>query len=289
MSVGRFRRHVEDVAVPGEGEALGQIDPVGAASREDYLAALGATQRTTATLLGRGTGTIARDLGAPSGAAQRSKLPTGTVSRDSTAPDGAPAFQSTDPRRQLQRETARAERVQSRPERFTTPALPSDQFRLLLADPPWQYEHVETESRAIENQYPTMTLPDICALKVPAADDAVLYLWTTPPKVAEAVDVIVAWGFDYRTCAVWDKERIGMGYYFRQQHELLLVASRGSLRVPDPSDRPPSIIRALRGPHSEKPGTVYTLLESMYPTFTERDRIELFARVDRPGWTRWPA
>ena len=114
------------------------------------------------------------------------------------------------------------------------PALPAGQFRLLYADPPWRYEHVVTESRAIENQYPTMALDDICALRVPAADDAVLFLWATPPKMAEAVQVIDAWGFSYRTCASWDKEQIGMGYYFRQQHELLLVAARGALPVPDP-------------------------------------------------------
>jgi N6-adenosine-specific RNA methylase IME4 len=80
---------------------------------------------------------------------------------------------------------------------------------------------------------------------------------------------------------------IGMGYYFRQQHELLLVAARGSLPVPEPSARVSSVIRAKRAGHSEKPGIVYELLESMYPTFTEADRIELFARENRSGWATW--
>lgn len=179
------------------------------------------------------------------------------------------------------------EREQKKGERPSRP-LPRGKYRLIYADPPWRYEHIETESRAIENQYPTMSLDDICALPVPAADDAVLFLWATSPKLAESIKVIEAWGFDYRTCAVWDKEKIGMGYYFRQQHELLLVAARGSLPVPEPSDRVSSVIRVKRGGiHSRKPVQVIELLESMYPKFTKTDRIELFTREPRVGWAAW--
>jgi N6-adenosine-specific RNA methylase IME4 len=174
----------------------------------------------------------------------------------------------------------------TRDERHARP-LPAGLFKLLYVDPPWRYEHVETESRAIENQYPTMSLDDICALRVPSADDCVLFLWATSPKLAEALRVVEAWGFSYRTCAVWDKEVIGMGYYFRQQHELLLVAARGALPVPEPSARVSSVIRARRGAHSEKPARVYELLEAMYPAFKPADRAELFARRQRPGWTTW--
>jgi N6-adenosine-specific RNA methylase IME4 len=177
-------------------------------------------------------------------------------------------------------------REQLRQERHSPP-LPEGHYRLIYADPPWQYEHIETESRAIENQYPTMALEDICALRVPAADDAVLFLWTTPPKVAEAMQVIDAWGFRYRTGAVWIKPSIGMGYYFRQQHEHLLVAARGTLSVPEPTRRKSSVIHARRGKHSAKPEEVYALLEWMYSAFGERDRIELFARTRRKGWSAW--
>ena len=130
-----------------------------------------------------------------------------------------------------------------------------------------------------------MSLEAICALAVPAAEDAVLFLWATSPKLAEALSVVDAWGFAYRTCAVWDKERIGMGYYFRQQHELLLVAARGSFPVPPPATRPSSVIRARRGTtHSQKPQTMYDLLERMYPRAA---KIELFARLHRDGWDAW--
>ncbi len=160
-------------------------------------------------------------------------------------------------------------------------------YPVVYADPPWRYEHSMTDNRKIENQYPTMTLEEICNLPVGdiAAPDAVLLLWTTSPKLAESMDVINAWGFVYRTCIVWDKERIGMGYYARQQHELLLIASRGSIPVPEPKNRPASVIRLKRdNEHSAKPHEFYALIERMYP---EYDRIELFARNNRDGWAAW--
>lgn len=98
-------------------------------------------------------------------------------------------------------------------------------FNLIYADPPWKYRYSRSKSRRIENHYDTMTLQNIKDLPVQQiiADDCVLFLWATAPKLLEALEVLQAWGFGYRTCAVWDKEIIGMGYYFRGQHELLLV------------------------------------------------------------------
>lgn len=195
------------------------------------------------------------------------------------------------------------ERVQQENERVTTnllrageraqrdsgldpPPLPEGKYSLIYADPPWRYEHAKTESRRIENQYPTMELEEICGLPVhqAAADDCVLFLWTTSPKLAESMKVIDAWGFEYRTCAIWDKEVIGMGYYFRQQHELLLVAARGQPGTPEAGDRVGSIIRKRRGEHSAKPVEFYELIESMYPHAV---KLEMFARQSREGWHSW--
>lgn len=159
-------------------------------------------------------------------------------------------------------------------------------YPVLYADPPWRYEHAESESRAIENQYPTMALDEICAL--PVADlvtpDAILFLWATSPKLAESMRVIESWGFTYRTCAVWDKQKIGMGYYFRQRHELLLVATRGSIPTPAPENRAASVIVEPREEHSAKPAKFAELIESMYPSLP---RIELFCRSPRAGWAAW--
>lgn len=162
----------------------------------------------------------------------------------------------------------------------------AERYPVIYADPPWRYEYIETESRAIENQYPTMTLDEIKALDLDsiALDDCVLFMWATSPKLAEAFDVLQAWGFEYRTCAVWDKQKIGMGYYFRQQHELLLVAVRGQPMTPAPANRPSSVLSFPRGEHSAKPVEVYELIEAMYP---ELPKLEMFCRSPRDGWGAW--
>lgn len=162
----------------------------------------------------------------------------------------------------------------------------AERYPVIYADPPWRYEHVETESRAIENQYPTMDLGAICALQVEklSTPDAVLFLWATSPKLAEALQVVTAWGFTYRTSMVWVKDKIGMGYYARQRHELLLIATRGTPPIPAPANRPDSVIEATRGKHSTKPDEFAAAIEAMYPGLP---RLEMFCRSPRAGWDVW--
>lgn len=190
--------------------------------------------------------------------------------------------------RRVERREERAEKINEIAKSNTPLASGLDRlYPVIYADPPWRYEHSVSDSREIENQYPTMSLPEICGLPVSsiATPDAVLFLWTTSPKLAESIQVIEAWGFIYRTCIVWDKERIGMGYYARQQHELLLIATRGEVPTPQPKNRPGSVIRIRRDEeHSRKPQEFYKLIERMYP---EYDKIELFARNQQLGWAVW--
>jgi N6-adenosine-specific RNA methylase IME4/ParB-like chromosome segregation protein Spo0J len=199
------------------------------------------------------------------------------------------ALESGSDVRQALAQQARAERVE-RVTEISTGNSPITgelgRFPVIYADPPWRYEHVKTESRAIENQYPTMELDAICALPVAeiATEDAVLFLWATSPKLAEAMRVIEAWGFSYRTCMAWVKDQIGMGYYARQRHELFLIAARGALPVPLPANRPDSVIEAPLAEHSAKPAIFAKLIERMYP---EHKRIELFCRSPRAGWSAW--
>lgn len=168
------------------------------------------------------------------------------------------------------------------------PPLPDGQFSVFYADPPWQYDFAESDSRKIENQYETLTADQLVELgneiQPMAADDSVLYMWATNPKLREALRVVAAWGFEYVTGAVWIKDKIGMGYYFRQRHELLLVGKRGDFPVPEPENRPDSVIEAPRGKHSAKPALVYELLEAMYG---DQPKVELFSRSQRPGWESW--
>jgi len=178
------------------------------------------------------------------------------------------------------RETNRRER------RSEAVALPADKFSVIYADPPWQYDFSPTESRQIENQYPTMSLEGICALKVGevAAEDAVLFLWATNPKLREALQVIEKWGFEYVTNMVWVKDKIGMGFWVRGQHELLLIARHGNPVIPEEARRPASVVTAKRGAHSSKPKEFYDLMERMCPG---QKYLELFARTERAGWTAW--
>jgi len=163
-------------------------------------------------------------------------------------------------------------------------------YVVIYADPPWQLAGM-TARRAIENQYPTMSTPDICKLPVKdiVADDAVLLLWTTVPTLPEALQVMEAWGFTYRSCAVWVKPSIGMGQWFRLRHELLLLGARGKMPVPLEANRPDSVIEAKPGRHSEKPEQVYELIERAYPEFVQPDlALELFRRgAARTGWSVW--
>jgi N6-adenosine-specific RNA methylase IME4 len=165
---------------------------------------------------------------------------------------------------------------------------PAGKYPVIYADPPWRYENppMGGSNRSIENHYPTMTLGEICDLPVEgiAADGTVLFMWATAPKLAECIQVIEAWGFTYRTCMVWVKDKIGMGYHARNRHEILLISKRGELAPPEPSNRPDSVLEAPRQEHSAKPVEYYSLIEQMYPGLP---KIELFARGPREGWDTW--
>jgi N6-adenosine-specific RNA methylase IME4 len=167
-------------------------------------------------------------------------------------------------------------------------ALPQDRkYPVIYADPPWKYKDgTEPPTRSLADHYPVMPPEDICSLPVGglATDDAVLFLWAPSSKLAEAMQVITAWGFEYQTSVVWVKDKIGMGHYVRSQHELLLIASRGNMPHPLPKDRPPSVVNAPRREHSRKPDEAYELIERMYPSLR---KIELFARQLRDGWDAW--
>ena len=159
-------------------------------------------------------------------------------------------------------------------------------YSVIYADPPWSYDHPISDSRRIENQYPTMNIDEICALHVQSisADDAILFLWVTTPMLEKGFRVLNAWGFEYRTSMVWVKPSIGMGQWVRQRHELLLIGVKGNIPTPRDGDKPDSVIEAPRLEHSKKPEIVYEIIEKMYP---ELPKVELFSRNKRNGWETW--
>jgi len=188
--------------------------------------------------------------------------------------------------KRIEIETKEADRREA--ERIPEPeAEPKQQPNLILADPPWKYDFAETDSRQIENHYPTGTVPEIAAYMrkelqtEDTAHDCVLFLWATVAKMTEAFELLDELGFQYKTCAVWDKEKIGMGYWFRGQHELLLVATRGQFSPPEQEHRVSSVFREARGRHSEKPECVYQWIEAAFPNAC---KMEIFQRKPRANW-----
>jgi len=163
------------------------------------------------------------------------------------------------------------------------PPLPTGQFDVLYADPPWKYKYVALDGNA-ETQYATMQLEDICKLEIPSAKDAILFLWATNPLLEDAFEVMRAWGFTYKTNIVWVKSGLGIGHYVRGDHELLLIGKKGNIPPPITKNRPSSVVKAPKNRHSKKPIELYALIERMYPN---RKYLELFAREKRQGWRSW--
>ena len=103
--------------------------------------------------------------------------------------------------------------------------------------------------------------------------------------LAKAIRVMEHWGFEYKSNVAWVKDKIGLGWYVRNQHELLLIGRRGKLPIPDPNVRPSSVVWLPREKaHSKKPESFHEMIERMYPGYP---KIELFARAARPGWDAW--
>jgi N6-adenosine-specific RNA methylase IME4 len=160
-------------------------------------------------------------------------------------------------------------------------------YGVIYADPPWSFapwSRISGMDRAADNHYPTMTLAQIKALRVPAAPDCALFLWATTPMLPQALEVMAAWGFTYVSHWVWEKDRIGTGYWSRSVHELLLIGTRGDVPGPLPGQQIESIVPAPRGEHSVKPEVFARIIEQLFPNVP---KLEMFARRPRPGWDDW--
>lgn len=170
---------------------------------------------------------------------------------------------------------------------MTTP-FPAGPFDLILADPPWAFasnSHANP-GRNPRRHYPTMSLGEIASLPVSqiAAPSALLLMWVTVPIAHRAHDVMRAWGFEYKSQVVWIKDRIGMGYWARNRHELLYIGTCGDFPCPVPALFPDSVVVGQQREHSRKPDAVHDLLDARLGHLR---RIELFARAPRAGWNVW--
>lgn len=181
-------------------------------------------------------------------------------------------------------ETRRMERIQEiEAKRANNKPLESSlgTFNVIYADPPWDY------MGELAVGYPCMSVQEICDMPIDqiSTEDAVLYMWCSSSLLPEALQVVGAWGFKFKTSAIWDKDFSGQGTYFRQGHEVLMIATKGSVPEVPYDSRPSSVLKFKRREHSRKPDEIYQIIDGMYP---ELNKIELFCRgVPAQGWTGW--
>jgi N6-adenosine-specific RNA methylase IME4 len=168
-------------------------------------------------------------------------------------------------------------------------------YGTILADPPWQFSN-RTGKMAPEHwrlsRYPTLTLQSIKALPVAAvaAAQSHLYLWVPNALLREGLEVMEAWGFQYKTNLIWHKIRKdggpdgrGVGFYFRNTTEMVLFGVRGQLRTLTSGRTQVNIIKTQKREHSRKPDELYAIIEACSPG----PFLELFARGQRADWDQW--
>lgn len=172
-------------------------------------------------------------------------------------------------------------RIQSEPQ-----PLPAGPFRVIVADPPWQYDkRSEDPTHRGANPYPSMSTDEICAMRIEelAHDDAILWLWTTNAFMRDAFRVLDSWGFRERTILTWVKDRMGTGDWLRGKTEHCVLAVRGRPVVTLSNQT--TVLTAPLREHSRKPDEFFALVESL----CAGSKLELFAREPRDGWSSWGA
>ena len=167
-------------------------------------------------------------------------------------------------------------------------------YNVIYADPPWRFKTYSNKGqrRSAERHYPTMTLDDIKTLSVReiAGKDCILFLWAIFPCFQEALQVIEAWGFQYKTIAfVWVKKNRksdslfwGMGYWTRANAEVCILATKGHPKRINSGVH--QVVMSNIEEHSKKPNEVR---ERIVRLVGDLPRIELFARQKVDGWDCW--
>jgi N6-adenosine-specific RNA methylase IME4 len=150
--------------------------------------------------------------------------------------------------------------------RAEPPPLPGrGPYRVIVADPPWPYEVRDEDPSHRVRPYPTMSIADICAMRMTdvAHADSILWLWTTNQHMREAFQVLDAWGFEQKTILTWVKDRMGTGDWLRGQTEHAIMAVRGKPIVTLTNQT--TILYAPARAHSVKPIEFYDLVETLCP------------------------
>ena len=157
-----------------------------------------------------------------------------------------------------------------------------DKFNTILVDVPLASNQRTDGKRNCEQHYPCMSVEELKALQIPSSDNCVLLFWGWNQRLPECLEIIKAWGFEYKTIITWIKPHMGIGNYIRNASEHLLIATKGKNAV-NPAKRHISWFIAERREHSKKPEMQYDIAEILgKPPYAE-----LFARHTRNGWFSW--
>ena len=160
-------------------------------------------------------------------------------------------------------------------------ALPEGVFEVICIDPPWPYGNADSynaEGFRGTCPYPEMALDDLASIDLPAADDCILWLWTTHRFLPDAFPLLQSWGFEHKNIVTWVKDRMGIGRWLRSNTEFCIMAVKGK-----PAVTLTNQTTAIHGPvreHSRKPDEFYHMVE----TLCIGRRLDYFSREKRPGW-----
>lgn len=165
-------------------------------------------------------------------------------------------------------------------------------YSVIYADPCWDYagreqHNTRDANKSVKDHYNTIPIEKLKKLDVKSisAPDCLLFLWTSSPHLEQAIDLMKAWGFEYKTIAfVWDKEKVNPGYYTLSQCEICIVGKKGKIPTPRGSRKERQFLNKMRTKHSEKPEEIRDRITRMFPT---QKKIELFSRHKIEGWDCW--
>lgn len=162
----------------------------------------------------------------------------------------------------------------------------SGMYPVIYADFPWIYGDRQPSGVGAQTHYPGLTVEQGCELpvKAHARRNSVLFFWATAPMLLAFPgprEIIGAWGFEPKAQIIWDKVDHNVGSYVSVRHEILIIATRGSMTPDHPTPMQDSVVTERRqGPHSSKPETFRKIIERMY----DGPYLELFGREKVPGW-----
>ena len=175
--------------------------------------------------------------------------------------------------------------------------FPNKKYQIIYADPPWEYSSDPNSKRGIwglaHQQYQTVTIEDLKKIPVQniADDNCILFMWATFPNLQQALDLMKAWGFTFKTVAfVWEKldkttntpKKYGLGWYTRSNCEIVMLGRKGKFNRNSASVQ--QIVKSTISKHSQKPDEVR---QRIIKLCGDLPRIELFARTKIHGWDVW--